>query len=94
MNARRGIRLREGVRFAVEPGGLLLADVRSGEVVALDPVASVVGELLVEGYDLDGTAALLALVADLEPAAAMRQVRDTVATLRERGFVEPEGDDA
>ncbi|MGA2328433.1 MAG: PqqD family protein [Bryobacteraceae bacterium] len=84
-------RAAEQVRWAVEAAGVVLIDGATGAATTLGYPEAAIWDLITRGDSRERIAAKLCAIAGLEPAAAQELVLNTVAVLREAGFLAPRG---
>lgn len=82
-------RIAEQVRWAVEAGGVVLIDCATGAATTLGYPQAAIWDFLTRGESGERICAKLCAIASLDPEAAQVLVRETVAALREEGFLTP-----
>jgi hypothetical protein len=80
-------RVPEQVKWAVETTGVALLNCATGAVTTLAYPQAAIWDFLTRGESPERIAALLCPIASLDEAAAAALVAETVAELRERGFL-------
>lgn len=75
------------VRWAVEAGGVVLIDCATGGATTLGYPQAAIWDFLTRGESSERIAAKLGAIASLDAAAAQALVLETVAALREAGYL-------
>jgi hypothetical protein len=80
-------RIAEEVGWAVEAGGVVIIDRTTGAATTLSYPQAAIWDFLTRGESGERICAKMCTIASLDPAAARALVKDTVADLREAGFL-------
>ncbi len=80
-------RAAEQVRWAVEAGGVVLIDGATGAATTLGYPQAAIWDFLTRGESSERIAAKMGAIASLDPAGAQALVEETIAALREAGFL-------
>ena len=86
-------RLAPDLRWAVEPTGLILFDLRTDRTWRLDYPHAALWDLLSRGYRSDRLERSLGAIAGLEVRATRRLLRETLDTWCAEGLILKEGSD-
>ena len=80
-------RVADGVKWAVEAGGVVLIDCATGAGTTLGYPQAAIWDFLTRGESIVSIAAKVCAIASLDQAASEALVAETVAALREAGFL-------
>ena len=80
-------RVADGVKWAVEAGGVVLIDCSTGADKTLGYPEAAIWDFLTRGESSAAIAAKVCAIASLDQAASQALVAETVAALREAGFL-------